>query len=76
MPPVRSQQLSSPRSSNTTNPLLPPPWTFQPATDGDPKPVREFNEDSEIAFFTNVFKFEGTIFADVWPQMIAILLWT
>jgi len=46
-----------------------------PAKAGPAKEELVFNQDGNFAFVREVFKFNGTVFAEVWPQLLCSLVW-
>lgn len=46
------------------------PGVVAAAAPPKPKELIEFNEDSEVAFLTNIFKFSHTTLQEIWPQII------
>lgn len=47
------------------------PGTVAQAGPAKNKKAVEFNEDSEIAFFCNIWRFSHTALSEIWPQLIA-----
>lgn len=47
-----------------------------PSYRGPNKEKLRFNEESEIGFVTNIFKWRGTALGEIWPQVVAILIMT
>lgn len=47
-----------------------------PSNRGINKEKLQFDEESEIGFVTNIFKWRGTALGEIWPQVLAIMAMT